>query len=82
MIDEKLGAIYERVDKYEQDIEKLRGDFLTNSLFHREQSEQLAERSKQLETDVFDYTDNQQLEIQQLKFAYLLFFLQNGLGIK
>ncbi|CAG5112893.1 Oidioi.mRNA.OKI2018_I69.chr2.g7058.t1.cds [Oikopleura dioica] len=30
-------------------------------------SEQLAERSKQLETDVFDYTDNQQLEIQQLK---------------
>lgn len=67
MIDEKLGAIYERVDKYEQDIEKLRGDFLTNSLFHREQSEQLAERSKQLETDVFDYTDNQQLQIQQLK---------------
>lgn len=66
-IDDRINNLTERLDKHEGDIEKMRTDSISSDMNHRENAEQLEERSKQLEADIFEYTDNQQLEIQQLK---------------
>ena len=68
-IEERINALTERLDKHEGDIEKIRTDSISNNSHNRENTEQLEERSKQLETDFFECSDNQQLEIQQLKYV-------------
>ena len=66
-IDERLTSLAERLERHEDDIEKIRTESISSQSYHRENAEQLEERSKRLEADIFDYTDNQQLEILNLK---------------
>ena len=65
--EDRIGNLTERLEKHEGDIEKIRTDSISSYSYHRGNAEQLEERCKLIESSIFEYNDNQHLEIQQLK---------------